>query len=145
MNRLVDMVVRRIGIDVGDRFSANARKVKFLISGLPADSTFPVKFTDFQVSPGLLLLLLLLLLVLLTPHHPPPPRPPRPPSTPPPGCAPLPPLEPEGVPDPPEEEGEERPRHLHLHCEEAGAPGPNSRGQAAGFPEGLRQPAGSQG
>ena len=49
MNRLVDVVVRRIGIDVGDRFSANARKVKFVINGLPDDSEFPVKFTDFQV------------------------------------------------------------------------------------------------
>jgi len=49
MNRLVDVVVRRIGIDVGDRFSANARKVKFVINGLPEDSEFPVKFTDFQV------------------------------------------------------------------------------------------------
>merc|ERR1712212_530791 len=49
MNRLVDVVVRRIGIDVGDRFSANARKVKFVINGLPGDSDFPVKFTDFQV------------------------------------------------------------------------------------------------
>ena len=49
MNRLVDVVVRRIGIDVGDRFSANARKVKFVINGLPEDSDFPVKFTDFQV------------------------------------------------------------------------------------------------
>ena len=49
MNRLVDVVVRRIGIDVGDRFSANARKVKFVINGLPEDSQFPVKFTDFQV------------------------------------------------------------------------------------------------
>ena len=50
MNRLVDVVVRRIGIDVGDRFSANARKVKFVINGLPEDSEFPVKFTDFQVN-----------------------------------------------------------------------------------------------
>lgn len=50
MNRLVDVVVRRIGIDVGDRFSANARKVKFVINGLPEDSDFPVKFTDFQVN-----------------------------------------------------------------------------------------------
>ena len=41
--------MRRIGIDVGDRFSANARKVKFVINGLPEDSDFPVKFTDFQV------------------------------------------------------------------------------------------------
>ena len=43
-------MVKRIGIDIGDRFSANARKVKFVISGMPEDSEFPVKFTDFQVS-----------------------------------------------------------------------------------------------
>jgi hypothetical protein len=43
-------VLKRIGINVGDRFSANARKVKFVISEMPADSEFPVKFTDFQVN-----------------------------------------------------------------------------------------------
>merc|ERR1712227_506331 len=30
-------------------FSANARKVKFVVSGMCPDSAFPVKFTDFQV------------------------------------------------------------------------------------------------
>merc|ERR1712112_788888 len=49
INRLVDLVVKGIGINVGDRFSAKARKVKFVVSGLPPDSGFPVKFTDFQV------------------------------------------------------------------------------------------------
>jgi len=49
IKRLIDVVVKRIGIDIGDRFSANARKVKFVISGMPEDSEFPVKFTDFQV------------------------------------------------------------------------------------------------
>jgi len=49
INRLIDLVVKRIGIDVGDRFKANARKVKFVVSGLPADDLFPVKFTDFHV------------------------------------------------------------------------------------------------
>jgi hypothetical protein len=50
INRLIDVVLKRIGINVGDRFSANARKVKFVISGMPDDSEFPVKFTDFQVN-----------------------------------------------------------------------------------------------
>jgi len=49
INRLVDLVVKRIGINVGDRFKANSRKVKFVVSGLCPDSDFPVKFTDFQV------------------------------------------------------------------------------------------------
>jgi len=49
INRLIDLVVKRIGIDVGDRFSANSRKVKFVVSGMPADQEFPVKFTDFHV------------------------------------------------------------------------------------------------
>jgi len=49
INRLIDLVVKRIGIDVGDRFKANSRKVKFVISNLPADENFPVKFTDFHV------------------------------------------------------------------------------------------------
>jgi len=49
INRLIDLVVKRIGINVGDRFNVNARKVKFVVSELPPDSEFPVKFTDFQV------------------------------------------------------------------------------------------------
>jgi len=49
VNRMIDLVVRRIGLDVGDQLNANARKVKFLVSGMPPDSDFPVKFTDFQV------------------------------------------------------------------------------------------------
>lgn len=49
IDRLIDLVVRRIGINVGDRFKANSRKVKFLVSLLPKDEDFPVKFTDFQV------------------------------------------------------------------------------------------------
>jgi len=49
INRLIDLVVKRIGIDVGDRFSANSRKVKFVVTEIPADEDFPVKFTDFQV------------------------------------------------------------------------------------------------
>lgn len=49
VNRLIDLVVRRIGIDVGANFNANARKVKFLVSEMPNDEEWPVKFTDFQV------------------------------------------------------------------------------------------------
>ena len=49
INRLIDLVVKRIGINVGDRFRPNSRKVKFVVSGMCADQDFPVKFTDFQV------------------------------------------------------------------------------------------------
>jgi len=49
INKLIDLVVKRIGINVGDRFNANSRKVKFVVSSLPKDEDFPVKFTDFQV------------------------------------------------------------------------------------------------
>jgi len=49
INRLIDLVVKRIGIDVGDRFRPNSRKVKFVVSGMCPDSDFLVKFTDFQV------------------------------------------------------------------------------------------------
>jgi len=49
INKLIDLVVRRIGINVGDRFKANSRKVKFVVSSLPSDEAFPIKFTDFQV------------------------------------------------------------------------------------------------
>jgi len=49
INKLIDVVVRRIGINIGDRFKANSRKVKFVMSYLPKDEEFPVKFTDFQV------------------------------------------------------------------------------------------------
>ena len=140
MNRLIDVVVRRIGIDVGDRFSANARKVKFVISGMPADSAFPVKYTDFQVTH-----------TLTAPGD----------RVVGPGGPPLPALRPEGVPDQASQESQERPGHLHLHCQEAGAagvyctvpavlltpppPGPDHRGEAAHLREGLHQPAGSQG
>merc|ERR1712061_745748 len=49
INRLIDLVVKRIGINVGDRFRPNSRKAKFVVSGMCADQDFPVKFTDFQV------------------------------------------------------------------------------------------------
>ena len=42
-------MVKRIGLEVGDRFKANSRKVKFYVSGpLPDDKAFP-RFTDFEV------------------------------------------------------------------------------------------------
>jgi len=52
LKHLIDVVVKRIGLDaeVGDRFKANSRKVKFCIRGpLPADDVFPAKFNDFEV------------------------------------------------------------------------------------------------
>lgn len=50
LKHLIDVVVKRIGnLDIGDRFKANSRKVKFCVKGpLPPDSSFP-KFTDFEV------------------------------------------------------------------------------------------------
>ena len=45
-------MVKRIGLDaeVGDRFKANSRKVKFCIRGpLPSDDLFPSNFNDFDV------------------------------------------------------------------------------------------------
>ena len=45
----MDVVVRRTGLELGDQFKADSRKVKFVIKGpLPNDSEF-AKFTDFQV------------------------------------------------------------------------------------------------
>ena len=50
IKHLIGMVVRRIGLKIGDRFKANCRKVKFCVKGpLPPDSVFP-KFTDFDVT-----------------------------------------------------------------------------------------------
>lgn len=49
LKRLVDIVVRRIGLEIGDQFKANSRKVKFVVKGpLPFDEEFP-SFTDFEV------------------------------------------------------------------------------------------------
>ena len=49
LRRLVDVVVKRIGLEIGDRFKANSKKVKFHVSGpLPRNGEFP-KFTDFEV------------------------------------------------------------------------------------------------
>ena len=49
LKHLIDVVIKRIGLDCGDRFKADSRKVKFYVTGpLPLDSAFP-KFTDFEV------------------------------------------------------------------------------------------------
>ena len=60
------------------------------------------------------------------------------------GGPPLPALSPKGIPDEAAEESEEREGDLHLHRQEAGAPGPDRGSKAADLPEGLRQPAGAQ-
>ena len=45
----MDIVVRRIGLEIGDRFKADSRKVKFVVKGpLPPNHAFP-KFTDFEI------------------------------------------------------------------------------------------------
>ena len=50
VNHLVDVVVRRTGLELGDQFKANSRKVKFVVKGpLPLDKEFVNKFTDFEV------------------------------------------------------------------------------------------------
>ena len=52
LKHLVDLVVKRIGLEIGDRFKANSKKVKFHVSGpLPLDSEFSkfTKFIDFEV------------------------------------------------------------------------------------------------
>ena len=49
VKHLVDIVVRRIGLEIGDRFKTNSRKVKFVVKGpLPQVDAFP-KFTDFDI------------------------------------------------------------------------------------------------
>ena len=143
INRLIDLVVKRIGIDVGDRFvlcsqkviitdylntiyfrfRPNSRKVKFVVSGMCPDSDFPVKFTDFQVE--------IIDMSHNDRHYPLTSA----------GCAPLPPLRQEGVPDEAEEESEERAGDLHLHSPQAGDAGPGGRDEAANISERLQQPS----
>jgi len=49
VKHLVDIVVRRIGLEIGYRFKADARKVKFVVKGpLPPNDAFP-KFNDFEI------------------------------------------------------------------------------------------------
>ncbi|XP_026461474.1 TRPL translocation defect protein 14 [Ctenocephalides felis] len=49
MNRMIESICVKIGIDTGDRLRVNSRKLKFLVSGpLPDESVFP-PFQDFDV------------------------------------------------------------------------------------------------
>jgi hypothetical protein len=48
VKHLVDVVVRRLGLVVGDQFKADSRKMKFVVREVPADDLFPA-FTDFDV------------------------------------------------------------------------------------------------
>ncbi|XP_017476350.1 PREDICTED: TRPL translocation defect protein 14 isoform X3 [Rhagoletis zephyria] len=48
MNRLIEAVCQKVGIDIGDRLLATSRKLKFLVASLPPDSEFP-PFQDFDV------------------------------------------------------------------------------------------------
>ena len=49
INQLISKVCRSIGIDIGDRLTEGAKKVKFVVNGpLPGDSQFP-PFRDFEV------------------------------------------------------------------------------------------------
>merc|ERR1712154_689978 len=50
INRLISCVALKIGVDIGDRLSVNAKKIKVAINGpLPKDSAFP-NFRDFEVT-----------------------------------------------------------------------------------------------
>ncbi|XP_073845771.1 TRPL translocation defect 14 isoform X3 [Musca autumnalis] len=48
MNRMIESVCQKLGIDIGDRLQATSRKLKFLVATLPPDSEFP-PFQDFDV------------------------------------------------------------------------------------------------
>ncbi|XP_067630004.1 TRPL translocation defect protein 14 [Eurosta solidaginis] len=48
MNRLIEAVCQKVGIDIGDRLLATSRKLKFLVASLPPASEFP-PFQDFDV------------------------------------------------------------------------------------------------
>ncbi|XP_033233603.1 TRPL translocation defect protein 14 isoform X5 [Drosophila pseudoobscura] len=48
MNRLIESVCQKVGIDIGDRLQATSRKLKYLVAMLPPDSEFP-PFQDFDV------------------------------------------------------------------------------------------------
>ncbi|XP_017031593.1 TRPL translocation defect protein 14 isoform X3 [Drosophila kikkawai] len=48
MNRMIESVCQKLGIDIGDRLQATSRKLKYLVAALPADSEFP-PFQDFDV------------------------------------------------------------------------------------------------
>ncbi|XP_055316408.1 TRPL translocation defect protein 14 isoform X2 [Sitodiplosis mosellana] len=50
INRMLECVCQKLGIDTGDRLLRTSRKLKFLVGGkLPADSEFPADFQDFDV------------------------------------------------------------------------------------------------
>ncbi|XP_017837348.1 TRPL translocation defect protein 14 isoform X3 [Drosophila busckii] len=48
MNRMIESVCQKLGIDTGDRLQATSRKLKYLVALLPADGEFP-PFQDFDV------------------------------------------------------------------------------------------------
>lgn len=49
VNRMIEGVCQKLGIDTGDRLLRTSRKLKFLVSGpLPSDDQFP-SFQDFNV------------------------------------------------------------------------------------------------
>ncbi|KRK00002.1 TRPL translocation defect protein 14 isoform X4 [Drosophila yakuba] len=48
MNRMIESVCQKLGIDIGDRLQATSRKLKYLVALLPPDSEFP-PFQDFDV------------------------------------------------------------------------------------------------
>ena len=48
---LISKVAWSIGIDIGDRLTTGARKLKFVVNGpLPSEKAFPEGFRDFEVS-----------------------------------------------------------------------------------------------
>jgi len=47
---LISKVAWSIGIDIGDRLTTGARKLKFVVNGpLPSEKAFPEGFRDFEV------------------------------------------------------------------------------------------------
>lgn len=48
VNRMIECVCQKLGIDTGDRLLTTSKKVKFLVSELPPNSAFPA-FQDFDV------------------------------------------------------------------------------------------------
>lgn len=48
MNRMIECVCQKLGIDTGDRLLRTSRKLKYLVSSLPLDTSFP-EFQDFEV------------------------------------------------------------------------------------------------
>ncbi|XP_055619556.1 TRPL translocation defect protein 14 isoform X4 [Toxorhynchites rutilus septentrionalis] len=48
MNRMIECVCQKLGIHIGDRLSTTSKKVKFLVSELPQNPSFPA-YQDFEV------------------------------------------------------------------------------------------------